>query len=595
MNASNKVTGYTLGQQSSAGSVETDYTIPANTTKVYVVCNKSTSDTAECIAVTKAERTPVTTSIKNLKEDVDGITTATAGDVGKALSPKTVTNGKVTEWEYKTMSGGGGNTENRYVAVVPVANSAANGRTNATVGNTIAFGTQTDWYHVKFEAEPGDYKATYYSSNSSKYNNIVAVDSSEKVLAILNDTPSGSGVITKEFTAPANTAYIYLCNYGAVGRSDSVLLLESKEALTDTNRLDNLEKQATASTFNITNDTVSAYFSNVTYTDGDYTTSEVNNYRTNPKNYMRTDIPNPVIIRWNPINNAVRITAIVTTGTELTYARYRAYECDPASGAKAIYNLEPNKTYNYQVVATLESGIDAILAKGQFTTADSVVRMLYIEGIQNVRDIGGISAGSSTIAYGKIIRGSELDEAGFSSTVSLTNNNGYCRITDAGRDELVNHVGIRSELDLRGSGTAKLLSSIDYQRVSFPFYDDVLSGDGLAALGSAFSFILTELTASKPVYVHCQGGNDRTGTLITCLIGLLGASENSISKEYEMSSFVYGESRLRNSSSYHFSTLMAGVLALTGDTLADKFATLFTSAGATSANITAFRNAMLVS
>lgn len=601
-NSSNKVTGYAIGQQSTAGSVEADVTVPDGTTLTYVICNKGTTDTATSIEVSIYDLIPLTTDVKNISEDLQSvktdlqsIETATASDVGKALSAKTIEDGKVIEWEFKDVGGGGEPEQARYTGVNPVQNSIANGRTNATVGSTVSFGTQTDWYHAKYVAEAGKtYRATYFSSNSSKYNNIVAVDSSEKVLSILNDTPSGAGVITKQFVAPTNTAFVYLCNYGAIGRAEAVLHLEEESDLTDSERLDNVEKQATSASFNITNHAVSAYYNNVMYQDGDYTTSEANAYINNPQLVSRSDIPDPVVIRWNPINNAKRVTVTVSKDAVMFYARYKSYDCDPTSASICIFNLEPNATYYYQVTATLESGIDAILAKGQFTTENSIVRMLKIDGLQNVRDIGGMPAGSSTVAYGKVFRGSELDGAGFSSSASLTATNGTCKITDQGRDELINRIGVRAELDLRAGGTPGLLPSLDYQNIGFPFYENVLTGDGLTALGTAFGFIKTELSASKPVYAHCQGGNDRTGTLATCLLGLLGVNENALSKEYELSSFVYGDARLRNSSSYKYGALMAGILALTGDSLADKFATLFTSAGASASDITAFRNLMLV-
>ena len=46
--------------------------------------------------------------VSELKTQIDDLSTATSLDVGKALSPKTVTNGKVTEWQYKAIGGGGG-------------------------------------------------------------------------------------------------------------------------------------------------------------------------------------------------------------------------------------------------------------------------------------------------------------------------------------------------------------------------------------------------------------------------------------------------------------------------------------------------------
>ena len=44
-------------------------------------------------------------------EDYENITTATEEDEGKALTVKTVEDGKVTEWEFKTGGGGGGTTD----------------------------------------------------------------------------------------------------------------------------------------------------------------------------------------------------------------------------------------------------------------------------------------------------------------------------------------------------------------------------------------------------------------------------------------------------------------------------------------------------
>ena len=46
--------------------------------------------------------------IDALKEDLSAINTATSDDVGKALKVKTVTNGKVAEWEFGSVGGSSG-------------------------------------------------------------------------------------------------------------------------------------------------------------------------------------------------------------------------------------------------------------------------------------------------------------------------------------------------------------------------------------------------------------------------------------------------------------------------------------------------------
>lgn len=52
--------------------------------------------------------------VTNIKTAIHGMNTATASDVGKALSPKTVTDGEVTEWQF--ISGGGGSVDPSVIA-----------------------------------------------------------------------------------------------------------------------------------------------------------------------------------------------------------------------------------------------------------------------------------------------------------------------------------------------------------------------------------------------------------------------------------------------------------------------------------------------
>ena len=53
--------------------------------------------------------------VSALKNDLNAIDSATASSIGKALSPKTVTNGKVTEWQFKPIEGGGSGADLFYV------------------------------------------------------------------------------------------------------------------------------------------------------------------------------------------------------------------------------------------------------------------------------------------------------------------------------------------------------------------------------------------------------------------------------------------------------------------------------------------------
>ena len=80
------------------------------------------------------------TEISQIKEDLSDMNTATSADVGKALKVKTVTDGKVTEWEFGSAGGGGGGGgQDGFSPIVTVTNITGGHR----VSITDATGTKT--------------------------------------------------------------------------------------------------------------------------------------------------------------------------------------------------------------------------------------------------------------------------------------------------------------------------------------------------------------------------------------------------------------------------------------------------------------------
>ena len=70
-----------------------------------------------------------------------------------------------------------------------------------------------------------------------------------------------------------------------------------------------------------------------------------------------------------------------------------------------------------------------------FSTA-ILPRTIYIDGVSNTRDLGGnVGLNGKRMKEGLVYRGMGLEA-----------------ITDAGKEEFLNNLGIKSEVDLRGSG-----------------------------------------------------------------------------------------------------------------------------------------------
>lgn len=198
----------------------------------------------------------------------------------------------------------------------------------------------------------------------------------------------------------------------------------------------------------------------------------------------------------------------------------------------------------------------------------------------NMRDLGGWSCDGGKIKYGKLFRGGEFQEADL--------------------DIFINQLGIRHELNLRGTSEAEEAATIlrDYVGYTCPeqyvWYTiaDSYNETWKEILRSAFDCV----TKNKPMYFHCSAGADRTGTVACILEALLGMSQSDIDKDYELTCFASGTgtdntARRRNESEWK--GLINQINALTGSTFRNKVIGWVASLGFTADEINAYRAAMI--
>lgn len=330
------------------------------------------------------------------------------------------------------------------------------------------------------------------------------------------------------------------------------------------------------------------------YSDSDYSTSHVTS-RTYP---CRADIPVPFTVKWNHNEDAMRTTVAIDTkaiGTNNAYT-LTTFEATGMDNYP-LYNLLPNKTYYYKVTHVLADGSLVEAKSGSFTTSSETVRLLYIDGTQNVRDLGGWTGlDGKTVKYGKIIRGASFSDSSYHGLM----------LTGKGRLAL-GELKIQAELNLGAiDNETSIAPNCSYKKLYYTNYDIAITNETyrtmfktiLEYIVSCLDGTLSESGLSvveRNIYMHCQGGCDRTGTLSFLLLGLLGVSESDLAKEYELSSFSdIGLGRLRNSTSYNFSGMVTALKTYSGDTITDKFYDFATTGCGVSADtITSFRNLML--
>lgn len=334
------------------------------------------------------------------------------------------------------------------------------------------------------------------------------------------------------------------------------------------------------------------------YSDNDYTYSHLSKI-TYP---CRADIPIPFTVKWNHNEDAMRTTVAVDTKAIGTLNAYtmRTYDATGFDNYP-LYNLLPNTTYYYKVTHVLSDGSLIEAKSGSFTTSAESWRLLYIEGTQNVRDLGGWTGlNGKKVKYGKIIRGAALSDSSSNSLI----------VTGKGKLAL-GELKIQAELNLGAIDNAtSVAANCAYKKIGYTNYAIAITDETRRAqFKEVLEWIVSCLDGTlnvnglyqvqRNIYMHCQGGCDRTGTLSFQLLGLLGVSESDLAKEYELSSFSdVGFGRLRTTTkavdTYDYVGMVEALKTYSGDTITDKFYNFATTGCGISADtITSFRNLML--
>ena len=340
------------------------------------------------------------------------------------------------------------------------------------------------------------------------------------------------------------------------------------------------------------------FYNSSAYSDDDYTTSHLSKI-TYP---CRADMPLPFTVKWPHNENAMRTTVAVDTkviGTNNAYTlkTYNATGLD----SYPIYNLLPNTIYYYKITHILSDGSLVEAKSGSFATSGESIRLLYIDGTQNVRDLGGWTGlDGKKVKYGKLFRGAAFSDSSYPELM----------LTGKGRLALA-ELKIQAELSLGAVDTrTEIAQNCSYKKIGISNYATVITDATqrgyikiiLEYIVSCLNGTLTESglpTVARNIYFHCQGGCDRTGTLSFILLGLLGVSESDLAKEYELSSFSdVGYGRLRtttkSANTYDYVGMVEALKTYNGDTITDKFYDFATTGCSISADtITEFRNLML--
>lgn len=304
----------------------------------------------------------------------------------------------------------------------------------------------------------------------------------------------------------------------------------------------------------------------------------------NPRDYPERSRPRPVTFRWQAATS------------EPNHARYDLHISRDPDFADAIVlaglqapqakvpDLMVGTRYYWKVVQHREGVPAAESPVETFVTHADPPRWIHVPGISNVRDLGGWAIDERRrVRQGMIYRSAEM--------------NTHIVLPPEGERVLVEQLGIRTDLDLRGTADDEdPAPALDPARVAWKLcplyaYKDIFTPQGKETILNAFRVLADP--ARYPLLIHCWAGADRTGTLAFLINGLLGVSLEDLIHDYELTSLSRFGLRLENGEG--FQEILQGLSAYgsEGSSLAERIQAYLLDAGLTLEEMQRMRDVLI--
>ncbi|MCQ2798130.1 MAG: tyrosine-protein phosphatase [Bacilli bacterium] len=196
-----------------------------------------------------------------------------------------------------------------------------------------------------------------------------------------------------------------------------------------------------------------------------------------------------------------------------------------------IYNLYIGTHYFYRLKAVYTAGDPDISDTYELDTADAGIRNLRVDGMTNVRDLGGKTTES----------GAKIKQGLLYRTGAPNDSQSQCAITDAGKKTMLNEMGVKTEIELREMGfncpsTSPVGSSVKIYHNAMEYQGGKnLIFRNIAPMLRCFD-ILGDAN-NYPIFFHCRIGTDRTGFMALLINGVLGLPMKQIYQDYLFSNF----------------------------------------------------------
>ena len=310
--------------------------------------------------------------------------------------------------------------------------------------------------------------------------------------------------------------------------------------------------------------------------------------------------PVPLTIEFSCSDDSAK-SFVVDLATDKNFEKNKV-SIETTQKSIVVENLFVSKTYFWRVTAKFDSKPDEVSKRYSFST-ESGIRTIKVEGVSNTRDLGGgvskgnkiinlIGTGDKQIKQGLIYRSASLND-----------------ITSNGRKELVNVLGVKTQIDLRKSSEYSSQPTISGLKHLTIGTNGAVSIQGAGELSWLYrlpsnsklnpilkkelEYFATE--TNYPIIFNCSAGRDRTGCLAFLIKALCGAEKKDLLRDYEFGCFSWfgsnwgrekdGTSQVDNVLSAVYNAYNEIYYNYEGNTFADKTYSFLLDCGLSSATL----------
>ena len=292
-------------------------------------------------------------------------------------------------------------------------------------------------------------------------------------------------------------------------------------------------------------------------------------------------LPRAVTFTWDPPpdeTGPLRYDLHISSHPDLAPPLILEDLSEPRAEVAHLFIATP---YAWKVIARRGNTPIAESPVWRFVTHSDTPRWINVSGITNVRDLGGWALpGKCRVRQGMVYRSGQL--------------NGGREITPEGREVLMHHLGIRTDLDIRWSDqepTQPVLDEEQVRWINIPILGYGRIGEEQDLENYPRVFELFAQRSSYPILFHCAAGADRAGTIAFILKALLGVSTEDLFRDYELTSL--SGSGVRDVASESFQGLLDALQPF-GKNYMERAESYLLSTGVTPEEIAAIRELLIV-